>query len=198
MALLASRASAYSTIRSKEFLSLVGFACEEPYGWPSCRCVLCDPALVPVELLDVPGRDHYKVLSTKRRSSSTENSHLSKYLILYSTSTMLPDIAAYVPKAAIKAFAAIGFVIVVKFVLDYVKLLLDLFVLSGTNVSFLPWCLLFTFAYADNSYANMARKALGPLSPVLQMALAKSLPFNSPRKASISYSSLEPNPNSTR
>lgn len=111
---------------------------------------------------------------------------------------MLPDIAAYVPKAAIKAFAAIGFVIVVKFALNYVKLLLDLFVLSGTNVSLLPCCLLFTFAYVDNSYANMARKALGPLSPAHQMALAKKLPSSSPRKVSTSYSSLEPNPNYTR
>jgi hypothetical protein len=127
-----------------------------------------------------------------------KNSSSFKILILHFTSKMLPNIAAYVPQAAIKAFAAIGFIIVVKFALDYVKLLLDLFVLSGTNVSFLLCRLLFSFTYVDNSYANMARMALGPLSLAHRMVLAKSLPSSSPRKVSTSYSSLEPNPSSTR
>lgn len=44
------------------------------------------------------------------------------------------DIMTYMPKAAITAFAAIGFVYISTKVLTYVVLLLELFVLSGTNV----------------------------------------------------------------
>lgn len=45
------------------------------------------------------------------------------------------SILAYVPKAATAAFAVIGFIFMADRVISYVRLLLSLFVLKGTNVS---------------------------------------------------------------
>ena len=99
---------------------------------------------------------------------------------------MLPNIAQYVPTAAVKVFAAIGFIIVVKFVLNYAKLLLDLFVLSGTDVSFSQLVYSSPSLMQINSYANTARKVPGPLSLAHQTALARNLLSSLHRKASTS------------
>jgi len=49
------------------------------------------------------------------------------------------EILDKVPKPLLTAFAAIGFVVIAGKVVSYIQLLLDLFVLPGTNVSTIPF-----------------------------------------------------------
>lgn len=48
----------------------------------------------------------------------------------------LNSLLAHMPKAAVATFAVIGFIFVADRSISYIRLLLSLFVLKGTNVSF--------------------------------------------------------------
>jgi hypothetical protein len=103
------------------------------------------------------------------------------------------NILANVPNVVTAAFAAIGLLYLSSKIVNYVYLLLELFVLSGTSVSYKP-IHLGLLLYFDSS-ANMVSQVPGLLSPEHPTALAKNSPSNSPRKDSTSSSSRVPNRN---
>ena len=91
------------------------------------------------------------------------------------------------------AFAAVGILFLVIRTFSFVRLLFSCFVLSGKNVRELStghFSPVGTHELIDiSSFADMARKVLGQLSPVPRTVSEKNTPFNLRRKASISSSS---------
>jgi hypothetical protein len=73
---------------------------------------------------------------------------------------MALNIVDQLPKAVVTGCAALGFYYVAKFVVSYTKLLLDLFVLSGTNVSS-PHLHTKNNANCRNSSASMESRVRG-------------------------------------
>jgi hypothetical protein len=105
-----------------------------------------------------------------------------------------------VPQALILGLALVGSSYIAGIIFSYVRLLASLFVLSGTNVCFLPP----TFPphsmkgkmLIDCSSVNMARKVPGQSLPAPPTAWGKNTPSSSHKKASISSSSRAPSLNS--